>query len=251
MNVTRDGQSTDSLNRNTRPTPTNGRTDGLTKSLLPSVEILGFRNARAHMPEYVIDGEPQRLNLEATLAELRSEVAVRDERMPVVRDRTQRVELPKILRILVLRRDNFTCQWCGVDAKTFPEQLFEVDHIVPWSAGGADASWNLRTLCRECNQERSNRATDHKRASVLPIVTHCPRCEERQARYQAWIWNDEPEFVERDTATDVAAWCGRCGCGTTAPAEMVRDDPANRLVAGQPNPGCRSEAIARPDEDDQ
>lgn len=78
--------------------------------------------------------------------------------------------LPDDTRGLVLRRDRYRCVFCGKGG------LLEVDHIVPWSAGGSDDMDNLRTLCRPCNQDRSNfkvPADDERR---LPNGIECVYC---------------------------------------------------------------------------
>ena len=51
-------------------------------------------------------------------------------------------------RFAVLRRDNFTCQYCGRKA---PEVILEVDHIYPKSKGGLNKIENYKTSCRDCN----------------------------------------------------------------------------------------------------
>lgn len=55
-------------------------------------------------------------------------------------------------RFEVLRRDNFTCRYCGRKA---PSVRLQVDHVVPWSAGGGDNLSNLVTACEECNRGKS------------------------------------------------------------------------------------------------
>lgn len=52
-------------------------------------------------------------------------------------------------RFEVFKRDNFTCQYCGL---TSPEVVLEVDHIVPICEGGGDDVINLRTSCWDCNR---------------------------------------------------------------------------------------------------
>jgi hypothetical protein len=56
------------------------------------------------------------------------------------------------VRFDVLRRDNFTCRYCGRKA---PLVRLQVDHIVPWSAGGTNELSNLATVCVECNIGKS------------------------------------------------------------------------------------------------
>lgn len=60
------------------------------------------------------------------------------------------------LRFLVMRRDNFKCKVCGKSPATDPMITLEVDHLVPWSAGGETVEDNLQTLCVLCNQGKSN-----------------------------------------------------------------------------------------------
>lgn len=57
-------------------------------------------------------------------------------------------------RVDVLRRDNHRCVFCGVSAQ---KAELEIDHIIPFSQGGGNAMSNLQTLCKACNQGKSNR----------------------------------------------------------------------------------------------
>jgi len=51
-------------------------------------------------------------------------------------------------RFTVLKRDNFSCVYCGATGKT---TTLHVDHEEPASQGGDDSTENLRTACQECN----------------------------------------------------------------------------------------------------
>lgn len=57
------------------------------------------------------------------------------------------------LRFEILRRDKFTCQYCGRKA---PDVQLAVDHIVPFSKGGSCTSDNLTTACVECNSGKAD-----------------------------------------------------------------------------------------------
>ena len=59
------------------------------------------------------------------------------------------------LRFLVMRRDRFRCCQCGASPATSPGTVLAVDHIVPWSQGGATVIENLHTLCEPCNGGKS------------------------------------------------------------------------------------------------
>ena len=56
------------------------------------------------------------------------------------------------LRWEILKRDAFTCQYCGRSA---PDVKLEVDHIIPVSEGGTDTKDNLITACYSCNRGKS------------------------------------------------------------------------------------------------
>ena len=54
------------------------------------------------------------------------------------------------LRFKILKRDNFTCQYCGRKPIQDNTKLM-VDHIIPKSKGGTDEESNLKTSCEACN----------------------------------------------------------------------------------------------------
>lgn len=56
-------------------------------------------------------------------------------------------------RQLVFQRDGHQCALCGGYGN-------DIDHLRPVSAGGTDALYNLRVLCRKCNLDR--RPTRHR-----------------------------------------------------------------------------------------
>lgn len=66
-------------------------------------------------------------------------------------------------REAVLRRDHFTCAYCGVqvgqrhDGRIYNRQDFTVDHILPVSRGGRNTWGNTVCACQSCNQRKANR----------------------------------------------------------------------------------------------
>lgn len=58
----------------------------------------------------------------------------------------------KRLRYEVLRRDNYTCRYCGAFA---PLAVLVVDHVTPRKHGGPDVLENLITACQDCNSGKS------------------------------------------------------------------------------------------------
>jgi hypothetical protein len=60
------------------------------------------------------------------------------------------------LRFEILKRDNFTCQYCGRSPRSNPDVILEMDHKYPSSLGGEWTKENIVTSCRECNSGKSD-----------------------------------------------------------------------------------------------
>ena len=58
------------------------------------------------------------------------------------------VRMTKKLRYQILKRDSFTCVYCG---RRPPEVSLVVDHQKSWKDGGMTIGFNLATACTECN----------------------------------------------------------------------------------------------------
>ena len=58
----------------------------------------------------------------------------------------------KKIRTRVIKRDGYTCQYCGSVGGRL-----ECDHIVPVSRGGSSEDENLCCACHKCNRSKSNR----------------------------------------------------------------------------------------------
>lgn len=58
------------------------------------------------------------------------------------------------LRFEILRRDNFTCKYCG---RSSPDAVLQVDHVIPRARGGLTVASNLVTACRDCNLGKSDK----------------------------------------------------------------------------------------------
>lgn len=66
----------------------------------------------------------------------------------------KRKSISKFVRFEVLKRDKFTCQYCGSKA---PDIVLHIDHIHPVSKDGDNETINLITSCYECNLGKSDR----------------------------------------------------------------------------------------------
>jgi hypothetical protein len=81
---------------------------------------------------------------------------VREPVQPEHRRVTKRIGLSAHTRFSVLRRDDFTCRYCG---RRPPEVALEIDHRIPIVDGGTDEIENLLTACWECNAGKGARAS--------------------------------------------------------------------------------------------
>lgn len=63
----------------------------------------------------------------------------------------------KRTRYEVLRRDAFTCRYCGAKA---PDVELHVDHVTPVALGGTDEPSNLVAACADCNVGKASSSPD-------------------------------------------------------------------------------------------
>ena len=59
----------------------------------------------------------------------------------------------KRLRFEILRRDDFTCRYCG---RKPPETELRIDHVLPKALGGTDDPGNLVSSCHDCNSGKTS-----------------------------------------------------------------------------------------------
>jgi hypothetical protein len=67
-------------------------------------------------------------------------------------------DVPRRTRYEVLRRDNYTCRYCGAKA---PDVKLNIDAVVPRVLGGSHKDpANLITACEACNGGKSSSSPD-------------------------------------------------------------------------------------------
>jgi len=72
----------------------------------------------------------------------------------------------KFSRINIFHRDNFTCQYCGVQPG-IKELTFE--HIVPRSRGGKTTWENIVTACYPCNVKKGSKTLREAKMRLLSV----------------------------------------------------------------------------------
>ena len=123
--------------------------------------------------------------------------AVSDE-MVTLRSRTETMQLPAVLKLrryvnvpkrgarwsryAVLRRDNYTCIFCGIRAgekqngRILSHKEFTIDHIMPKSRGGRNTWTNTACACPDCNGRKGDR-TPHEAGMPMRWEPKTPRVD--------------------------------------------------------------------------
>ncbi len=68
----------------------------------------------------------------------------------------------KLTKREILRRDDFTCQYCG--ART---TVLTIDHVMPRHMGGEHSWENLVTACPSCNHHKGGRTIEQTQMRLL------------------------------------------------------------------------------------
>lgn len=76
-----------------------------------------------------------------------------------------------LTRRTVLARDQYCCQYCGIQPG---KNHLTVDHVIPRSKGGLTVWDNIVTACAACNQRKGNR-TPHEAGMQLQSKPARPR----------------------------------------------------------------------------
>jgi len=83
----------------------------------------------------------------------------------------------------ILRRDGFTCQYCGARHK-----VLTIDHVIPRSRGGRDSWENLVAACLDCNVRKGDRTPEE---AGMPLLR-----QPGPPGYMAWITFELSEVPE-------------------------------------------------------
>lgn len=137
------------------------------------------------------------------------------QRHPVVRT-GERAPIDPYKRRLIYIRDGYACQWCGCSVAPddrAPGEVLQLDHVVPWSAGGSDRSDNLRALCGPCNEGRSN-YVDPDPQRLIGVTANCYWCAVARRMLPEHLEDVPPADLGR-----IKAFCGYCSSASWVPAE--------------------------------
>lgn len=103
----------------------------------------------------------------------------------------------QFLRFECLKRDRFTCQYCG---RKSPEVKLQADHIKPRCDGGKDDLRNLVTACADCNAGKWGRSLAKVAPTLASIFSATERKRQALKRLLNAIEKSESEcaMIERE-----------------------------------------------------
>ena len=94
----------------------------------------------------------------------------------------------------ILKRDNHTCQYCGI--RSVP---MTIDHVIPRQRGGEDSWYNLVAACVICNMRKGNRTPRGsqmklmKRARKPTMILHLQKfVKQFQCTWRPYLFMQEP-----------------------------------------------------------
>lgn len=83
----------------------------------------------------------------------------------------ERAKVSNKMRFAVYKRDNNRCRKCG------SRYNLEIDHIIPIAKGGKTTFDNLQTLCKKCNEEKSDTIEAYTTQNYDPHKRYCKVCK--------------------------------------------------------------------------
>lgn len=116
---------------------------------------------------------------------------------------TREFEAPSVIRLVtmvkrprprlslakreILRRDNFTCQYCGKKSTNLT-----IDHVIPRHMGGTHSWDNLAAACHACNRRKGGKTVEQADMRLLrQPYEPSPSAEYRFSRhaeqFQEWL----------------------------------------------------------------
>ena len=107
----------------------------------------------------------------------------------------ERKAISKKMRFEVLKRDAFTCQYCGAKA---PDVILHIDHLIPVKEGGKNTMLNLITACQSCNSGKSARMLDDN-SVVSKQRTQLEELSEKREQMKLMLkWKEELETLSQE-----------------------------------------------------
>lgn len=93
------------------------------------------------------------------------------------------IKAERINSYAIFKKDNWTCRMCSTKVQKvniYADDAAELDHIIPISRGGTHSIDNVQTLCRKCNQFKSDKMPDE-----LELINYINKLKNKEIRGHA------------------------------------------------------------------
>jgi hypothetical protein len=98
-----------------------------------------------------------------------------------------RVYIPGAYRNIVIARASERCEYCLSPVAWSPE-IFEIEHIIPLSSGGATELSNLAYACPACNRYKRNQQTTRDPETGQSVPYFNPR---KHVWQEHFMWSED------------------------------------------------------------
>lgn len=125
-----------------------------------------------------------------------------------------------------LRQDG-VCPDCE---RRLDRDLFEGDHIIPWSRGGTTTLDNLEALCRPCNGRKGNRSAPREKPQRVSVsLSTAPLRQWAQEALEVVDATTEPVLIEACPGAGKTRFALECA------ARMIESGEINRVLVVVPS----------------
>ncbi|MBB5035494.1 HNH endonuclease [Prosthecobacter vanneervenii] len=115
----------------------------------------------------------------------------------------RRKNIPKSIRFEVLKRDKFTCQYCG---KAAPDVILHIDHINPVANDGDNDITNLITSCEGCNLGKSDKLLSDDSA-LKKAKSQMDKLQERREQLEMMMeWQRGLKSLANTTVSELCTY---------------------------------------------
>ncbi len=141
----------------------------------------GHHRLNGHHPVLVLNSNYEPLNIcnirRAIVLVLNGKAEVLEEYDVMINSSSAGFDAPSVIRLVymikrpyprvklcrreIFIRDQFTCQYCGVETRELT-----IDHIIPRSKNGPHTWENLVSACRQCNHRKGGKSIEEARLKL-------------------------------------------------------------------------------------
>lgn len=86
----------------------------------------------------------------------------------ILRDYIRTNTVPRFSKSNLTLRDEYSCQYCGIDMYYNQRDVITLDHVIPQSMGGITCWDNIVASCKKCNQNKGSKLIKPRKPAHRP-----------------------------------------------------------------------------------